>query len=217
MTYRSMLSASALGAVLVLGACSSASDDTAPDEGAVESSATETASMPAAVSPAEAPTETGAGEAAPAAAAPAGAADGVLALEGLDDLRIDEPVPAGGTWAERGAQTGETCRTVSSPDYPGVYAIVMDGKVQRITAGQRSDVKLAEGIGVGADEADVEKWFAGFNEQPHKYVDAPAKYLTAPNAESGDPALRFEIGKDGKVSMIHVGVMPVLAYVEGCA
>jgi hypothetical protein len=41
--------------------------------------------------------------------------------------------------------------------------------------------------------------------------------LTAPNAASGDPALRFEIGADGKVSLIHVGTMPVLGYVEGCA
>ena len=57
----------------------------------------------------------------------------------------------------------------------------------------------------------------GFREEPHKYVDAPAKYLTAPNADSGGPALRFEIGQDGKVSLIHVGLMPVLAYVEGCA
>ena len=52
---------------------------------------------------------------------------------------------------------------------------------------------------------------------PHKYGAAPAKYLTAPNAPSGDSALRFEIGSDGKVSLIHVGTMPVLAYVEGCA
>ena len=53
--------------------------------------------------------------------------------------------------------------------------------------------------------------------QPHEYSEAPAKYLTAPNAESGDPALRFEIGADRKVSLIHVGTKPVLFYVEGCA
>ncbi|WP_062114002.1 hypothetical protein [Sphingobium herbicidovorans] len=141
----------------------------------------------------------------------------VLALEGLGDLMIGEPVPKGSGWAERGAQIGDACRTVTSPDYPGAYAIVTDGKVQRITLGQRSPAKLAEGIGVGASEADVRKWFAGFREEPHKYEEAPAKYLTAPNASSGSSALRFEIGHDGKVKMIHVGLMPVLAYVEGCA
>lgn len=141
----------------------------------------------------------------------------VIGLEGLGDLKIGQPVPAGGTWAERGAQTGDACRTVTSPDYPGVYAIVEQGKVQRITVGQRSDVKLVEGVGVGSTEKDVKGWFGGFREEPHKYQDAPAKYLTAPNAASGDPAVRFEIGSDGKVSLIHVGVMPALGYVEGCS
>ncbi len=140
-----------------------------------------------------------------------------LALEGLGDLRIGEAIPRGGSWAERGAQIPGGCRTVSSPAFPGAYAIVTDGKVRRITVGQRSDVKLVEGIGVGSSEAEVKKWFAGFREEPHKYEDKPAKYLTAPNAASGDPALRFEIGADRKVSLIHVGTMPVLGYVEGCA
>lgn len=141
----------------------------------------------------------------------------MIGLEGLGDLRIGEAVPEGGSFAERGAQTSEACRTVSSPDYPGVYAIVADGKVQRITVGQRSDVKLAEGVGIGSSETEVRSWFGGFREEPHKYEEAPAKYLTAPNAESGSSALRFEIGRDGKVKLFHIGVMPYLAYVEACA
>ena len=140
-----------------------------------------------------------------------------LALEGLGALRIGEAVPRGSGWAERGAQIDEGCRTVSSPDYPGVYAIVTESKVRRITVGQRSDVKLIEGIGIGTPEREVRQAFGGFRAEPHKYEDRPAKYLTAPNAASGDPALRFEIGQDGKVSLMHVGTMPVLGYVEGCA
>jgi hypothetical protein len=155
--------------------------------------------------------------AAPSEAEPVHPANKILSLDGLGDLRIGEAVPRGTSWAERGAQTGAACRTVSSPDYPGVYAIVEKGKVRRITVGKRSDVKLAEGIGPGDSEAEVQKWFAGFRAEPHKYEDAPAKYLTAPNAASGDPALRFEIGHDGKVNLIHVGTMPVLGYVEGCS
>jgi hypothetical protein len=57
----------------------------------------------------------------------------------------------------------------------------------------------------------------GHGIRKHKYQDAPAKYLTAPNAASGDPAVRFEIGSGGKVSLIHVGIMPALGYVEGCS
>ena len=154
---------------------------------------------------------------APPPSTPAPPAANVLTLEGLGALRVGQRVPAGSGWAERGAQISETCRTVSSADHPGVYAIVEDGKVARITVGQGSAVKLVEGIGVGAAEAGVRSAFPGFREAPHKYSDAPAKYLTAPNADSGDPALRFEIGADGKVALVHVGTRPVLYYVEGCA
>jgi hypothetical protein len=147
-----------------------------------------------------------------------GASSGnALTLEGLGDLRIGRPVPAGSKWAERGAQASDVCRTISSPDYPGVYAIIEQGKVRRITAGQRSAVKLSQNMGVGSTEKEVLKSFPGFRAEPHKYVASPAKYLTTPNAASGNSALRFEIGADGKVSLIHVGMMPVLGYVEGCA
>jgi hypothetical protein len=179
-------------------------------------------------SPGAAPDTTNEAEASPPSAAPPPAvsadvpaaevpAANVLTLHGLGALKIGKPVPAGSGWAERGAQVSDACRTVTSPDFPGVYAIVEGGKVRRITVGGRSGVKLIEGIGTGATEADVRAVFPGFREEPHKYVQAPAKYLTAPNAARGDPALRFEIGADRKVSLIHVGTMPVLGYVEGCA
>ncbi|MGI8611992.1 MAG: hypothetical protein ACR2KH_06975 [Sphingomicrobium sp.] len=155
----------------------------------------------------------------PAPSLPAGAPPdrNVLTLEGLGALRIGRAVPAGSGWAERGAQNSDTCRAVGSPDFPGVYAIVEGGKVRRITIGQRSNVKLIEGIGTGSTEAEARAAFPGFRQAPHKYVDPPAKYLTAPNAAGGDPALRFEIGADARVSLIHAGTMPVLGYVEGCA
>ena len=145
------------------------------------------------------------------------ATESVLALEGLGNLAIGKAVPATSNWAETDGQVPGGCRTLASPDHPGVYAIAEGGLVRRISAGQRSTIKLAEGLGVGAIEAEVKKWFPSFRVEPHKYEAAPAKYLTAPNAPSGDSALRFEIGTDGMVSLIHVGTMPVLAYVEGCA
>jgi hypothetical protein len=141
----------------------------------------------------------------------------MLTLEGLGELRVGQSIPRGSGWAERGAQISDECRTINSPAYPGAYAIVEEGKVRRITVGSGSSVRLVEGIGVGSAEAEVRAAFPGFREQPHKYSEPPAKYLTAPNAASGDPALRFEIGADRRVSLIHVGTMPVLIYVEGCA
>jgi hypothetical protein len=190
--------------LLCLAACSSE-----PADAPAAPRPTANESIAAAGSPSRAPSSSA------APSAPAGAR--VLTLEGIGALRVGRTVPAGSGWAERGAQISDTCRILSSPDLPGVYAILEDGKVRRITVGQRSDVRLNEGIGVGATETEVRAAFPGFAEEPHKYSDRPAKYLTAPNAESGDPALRFEIGTDGKVRQMHVGTMPVLGYVEGCA
>lgn len=167
------------------------------------------------------PVATGAGDATPAPSASGsvtpGPNDRVLTLEGLGALKVGQAVPADSGWAERGAQASDACRTVTSPDYPGVYGLVERNTVRRVTVGQRSTVKLIEGIGVGSSEAEVNAAFGGFRSEPHKYVEAPAKYLTAPNAASGDPALRFEIGKDGRVSAMHIGMEPQLRYVEGCS
>ncbi len=189
--------------LLWLGACSPGPADDAPNEAAMvanENVSVATAPEPAAPEPAD------------AAVTP-----NTLTLAGLGALRIGQAVPAGSGWAERGAQVSDECRTISSPDFPGAYAIVEGGKVRRITVGERSDVKLAEDIGVGATEAEVRAAFPGFRESNHAYVDQPAKYLTAPNVAGGDPALRFEIGADARVSLVHIGTMPVLGYVEGCA
>lgn len=135
--------------------------------------------------------------------------------EGLDELRIGQPIPSGSTFTSRGAQIpGSTCRTVSSPDYPGVHAMTLDGEVRRITISEGSKIALVEGIGVGATEAEVRATFPGIEESPHKYLAAPGKYLTQPGA---DPRLHFEIGTDEKVSLIHVGALPELTWVEGCA
>lgn len=150
----------------------------------------------------------------PAGATPEGL--NTLSLMGLGSLRLGEAVPAGGAWAERGAQTSDQCRVVSSPDYPGVYAIVEGGAVRRITVAGASAVKLVEGVGVGSTRANIDAALPGFAEEPHKYVDG-GLYLTAPNAASGDPAVRFELDGGGMVTAMHVGMMPVLAYVEGCA
>lgn len=190
-----------VSAVALLAACSVPARDEAPAELAATQSAAATTD------------DTAMAEAQSPAATPSAPAD-VLRLEGLGDLVIGAPVPAGSRFAERGAQIEGGCRTISSPDYPGVYALVENGEVRRITLGERSQVRLAEGIGSGSSEAEVRKAFPGFVASPHKYVEAPGKYLTQPG---GDPRLRFEIGADRKVSLVHVGLEPQLGYVEGCA
>ncbi len=150
----------------------------------------------------------------PATPTPVPASPQTLTLEGYGGLTVGKPVPAGSPWASRGAQIPGGCTTISAPDWPGAYAIVEEGVVRRITVSDESKAKLIEGIGPGSTEAQVRKAFPSFVEESHKYVDAPAKYLTQPG---NDPRLRFEIDAEGKVSLVHVGLTPTLEYVEGCA
>lgn len=172
-----------------------------------------TSGSPAPGSSAAAPAVAASPAAAPSAAS---VSPNALSLNGLGDLRIGQPVPTSSTWAERGGQASDVCRTVSSPQYPGAYAIVIDNTVQRITLGQRSSLTF-DGVGIGATEQAVSAKFSGLAQELHKYESPPAKYLTSPNASSSSAGVRFEIGADGKVKLIHAGLMPVLAYVEGCA
>jgi len=191
----------------LLAACSSQSS---PDSESAPDDQSSTAQAEPATDPAPAPDKP------VPAAAPTAPSPNTLTLAGLGDLRIGKAVPAGSSWSAEGAQASDSCIVLSSPDYPGVYAITEGGKVRRISVAKPSKVKLVAGIGPGATEAAVKKYFP-FTATPHKYADAPAKYLTAPTADSGDPALMFEIGSDGKVSQMHAGTMPTLGYVEACS
>lgn len=208
---RNLLKLSASTLLLGVGACSS--EPASRDEAGRAAPASENASASAEPAGAPAIAATQQNELT-AAQRPAGK---IIRLEGFGELKIGSPVPKASSWRERGAQINESCRTVTSPDYPGVYAIVEDGEVRRITVGQGSDVKLVEGVGVGTSAKAVQAAFPGFREEPHKYVASPAKYLTAPTPAPGAPGLRFEIGADNKVTLFHVGVEPTLEYVEGCA
>lgn len=137
-----------------------------------------------------------------------------LTLEGLGGLTIGQPVPEGSSFVAGEGQIGNGCETLASPDWPGVYAIRVGGDIRRISISDSSDVTLVEGVGPGSTMEEVRAAFPGFREEPHKYTGPEGKYLTQPG---DDPRLRFEIDPDGTVSIVHVGMMPELGYVEGCA
>jgi len=195
---KTMLAATALA--LTLAACSA---EAPPDEATTSPDVTAAAPGDDATDPAPDATSTA-------------AADRTMTLEGLGALKLGQPVPAGSGWTKPDVQASDTCLVYRSASYPGVYAIVEEGAVRRISAGSGSDVRFVEGIRVGSTRAQVDGSFPGFSETPHKYVEGGVD-LTAPNASSGDPAVRFELDATGKVTEMHVGTEPVLGYVEGCA
>lgn len=115
-----------------------------------------------------------------ATASPVASTGPALTIGGLDRLRIGQHVPAQSGWEVGGEPAGEGFATARSKDYPGIYAIVEDGKVRRITIGEGSKVAFAEGIGVGSEESRIKAAFPSLREEPHKYEDAPANISALP-------------------------------------
>lgn len=178
-------------------------------------------------------TEAKAPESVASAVAPDAASSPVLTPQGYGPLKIGMtqaevdaavgPPPANAAEAEP-----SECRQYHPPRAPeGLLVMTEKGVLTRLTAIGGSSVKTADGVGVGYDGEQLKtKYGATARFSPHKYVAAPAGYLTAwtggdhlSDAYVSDPAARglvFEIGGDGKVAFIHAGG-PSIQYVEGCS
>ena len=89
----------------------------------------------------------------------------------------------------------------------------------------RATTKTDRGFGVGDTAMAIKQAYGGaVFAQPHKYQEAPAEdlfvwskggsttYVTHPSARG----VRYEIGSDGKVMMVHAGD-PSIQLVEGCS
>lgn len=158
---------------------------------------------------------------------------GLLTPEGWGPLRIgmtrDEVTAAVGGKADPNAMGGpepELCEEYQPADTPeGLYVMIEQGSLVRITLAGDTEVRTPEGITVG-DSADQVRAAYGdeLRAMPHTYVEAPGEYLTAwtageitDNGTSDENArgIRYEIGEDGMVQLIHAGG-PAIQYVEGC-
>jgi len=108
----------------------------------------------------------------------------------------------------------------------GLFVMIEEGKLSRITLTELSKLKTADGFGLGEDPAAIKTFYgARAAATPHKYQDKPAEYVTvwkgAARSEPyvQDPAARgfvYEVDGTGKVGAIHAGG-PSIQYVEGCA
>lgn len=139
--------------------------------------------------------------------------DEALGPEGLGAIKVGSAPPA--SLKGDAAPISQGCR-IFSDKARRVYAMT-DGKVvTRVTAMRGSPVKTAAGLATGESEAEVRRAYPDVTQEPHKYVEAPAKYLDW-RPGGGNTGLRFEIDAQGKVSAIHAGREPEIEYVEGCA
>ena len=98
----------------------------------------------------------------------------------------------------------------------GLYFMFLDGKLSRVSAGEKSTIKTPRGVGVGAT-ADAVRTAYGekLQAEPHHYLDLPAEYLTfwLKSAKSG---VRFETDGQRRVETIHAG-NDSIQLIEGCA
>ncbi|AQR62187.1 hypothetical protein BZG35_11435 [Brevundimonas sp. LM2] len=172
----------------------------------------------------------------PAPAAATAPAANVLTAQGYGPLRIGmtraEVVTALGDDASPNTAGGaepEVCdvwRPEQAPE--GVLVMIQDGVLTRISVARTTAWKTDRGFGVGDTAAAIKAAYGPLVvAQPHKYSAPPAEDLFV--WQTGGPAtageyvqdaaargIRYEIGSDGKVSMVHVGG-PAIQLVEGCS
>jgi len=106
-----------------------------------------------------------------------------------------------------------------------VRVMIQNGVLSRITLARGATIKTDRGFGVGDTGMAIKQAYGGaVFAQPHKYQSAPAEDLFVwsrggSTAYVTDPAargLRYEVGGDGKVIMVHAGD-PSIQLVEGCS
>lgn len=191
--------------------------------------------QPEATAPAPAPESAPAAPATPAPATPAPDAN-TLTATGLGALRIgmtrDEVVAAVGDKFNPslvGGAEPEVCdqwRPARLPE--GVTVMLENGVLTRISVASPATLKTDRGFGVGDTAQAIKAAYGPLAvSQPHKYSPAPAEdifvWTTGGPATPGqyvqDSAargVRYEIGGDGRVSIVHAGG-PSIQLVEGCA
>lgn len=104
----------------------------------------------------------------------------------------------------------------SNEGLTGLYFMFLDGKLSRVSAGDKSKIKTPRDMGIGATADEVRAAYGEkLQTEPHRYLDLPAEYLTfwLKPAKSG---VRFETDAQRKVETIHAG-NDSIQLIEGCA
>ena len=204
-----------LALIAMLAACGGApesSSSAAPDASSDSGAATAAESPPLeSPGPAADPDPTGA----------------LLTPDGWGPLRIGmslaEVVAAAGPDANPAAVGGPVpseCDEFRPGDAPaGVLVMVERGVLTRISVSRNRDISTPAGIRVGDPASTVLAAYGSrARVEPHKYVDAPARYITVwreGSPEADRRGIRYEVGPDGDVVHLRAGGGSI-EYVEGC-
>lgn len=165
----------------------------------------------------------------PAPSAPQVVDPKVLTAQGLGPVRIGmSAAEVAAVWGAGPAPddpSPEGCNEFHPSGAPeGVNVMIQAGRLTRVSLIRNATEKTDRGFGVGDTAAAIKQAYGGaIVAQPHKYSPAPAEDLISWSSGGSttyvtDPAargVRYEIGTDGKVSMVHAGD-PSIQLVEGC-
>lgn len=162
-----------------------------------------------------------------APAADAEPADDLLTFDGWGPLRIGmsraEVVAAAGEDAHPDAVGGpepDRCDEFRPSDAPpGVLVMIENDVFTRVSVSRNPDIRTPDGFRIGDPGAAViAKHGPGARVEPHKYLEAPAKYITiwrAPSPHAEPRGIRYETGPDDQIVHIRAGGASI-EYVEGC-
>lgn len=155
---------------------------------------------------------------------PAAVDANTLTPDGLGALRIGmsraELVAAMGDSSAANADP-EACEQFHPARAPeGVLVMLEQGKLTRISLTRDAILKTEARLGLGAPAAAVRTAYGDRAiSTSHKYIAAPAGYITVWRNGTGDAGSRgtvYEVGEAGTVTAIHAGG-PAIRYVEGCS
>lgn len=154
--------------------------------------------------------------------------DSTITAEGWGPLRIGmtraEVVAAAGEDANPEAVGGpepDACDQFRPERAPrGLLVMIERDRLTRISLSDGTGITTDRGFGVGDPAAAVKEAYGdAATVSPHKYVEAPAEYITVwttPTTAGPDArGIVYEVGADGRVGHIHAGG-PSIQYVEGC-
>jgi hypothetical protein len=121
---------------------------------------------------------------------------------------------------EPNPDVSDTCYHVAAPAdqpaYAGVSFMVLDDEIVRIEVGPDSTATTRSGAGVGISEDQLRAMFPGQIELTEGLAGGGTAFEFVPEDEADLDYRVIFIFEDGVVSQYRAGILPGVAFTEGC-
>jgi hypothetical protein len=121
---------------------------------------------------------------------------------------------------ELNPDVSDTCYHVSAPadqpDYAGVSFMVLDDEIVRVEVGPDSTATTRSGAGVGVSEDQLRAMFPGQIQPTEGLAGGGAAFEFVPQDEADVEYRVIFIFEDDVVSQYRAGILPGVAFTEGC-